>query len=726
MTTISLQAIPHFIVKETTLLEDAKRELLREIYVFFRLLLNVYGSIKMTLRSTQDSSIGLVGVDYCLPDVQLDITQLIEELQYLRFEKHDREIDGHSFNSQTLLLKKIQLMPVGDFVSLHDDLEIMPTSLGKFKTDRIYTIPVTRKISLLTTDYRWKNTLFALTEGLGEVCITVQKFTPRPFDVQYALQCLKYYIYTYNGKISEEEIQKSTKIYQSIISKEEIFRAKIHISGNNSEFLKLAFLRDIDLEVFDLSNNQEKDFGNADKEEKGFIKRLEQLCSLEEVMTLLTPPYTFRDALPGITHFVPKPFILPFMKSDESKINSLILGNLDKRCPLYISPDQLRRHIFVTGTSGSGKTHTVHHLLYQLRNSIPLLIIDPIKREYEDLMTNLGQKINIVDFKNDSFLHFNPFIPPENIKIYSHSTVLARALSILFPTNEVAYELILNMIRETYLYKLTQKLEKVSLKDFLEIDGAYLRSNPNCIPNFDEFLSIGIQWLKNLGKNKGETTDGKGQKSTSQDGKWIQEAVQHFERRWDFLKRSMFKYIFSSNEPADKYFESNYLIELYNILDPNESNAVFTLLVALLYEYRLSCGLQDELKHITVVEEAHRIIPSRQATLGENMVSSPAHEAANLLSQMLAEIRAFGEGVIVVDQSPSKILPDVLINSSTKIIHRILYGVDKECLGQAMSLTQRETDYLSYLATGEAIIFTADAYQPVYVTVPGLSKDSTV
>ena len=77
-----------------------------------------------------------------------------------------------------------------------------------------------------------------------------------------------------------------------------------------------------------------------------------------------------------------------------------------------------------------------------------------------------------------------------------------------------------------------------------------------------------------------------------------------------------------------------------------------------------------------------------------------------------------GKGSCFIDQSASKIIPDVLINSSTKIIHRVLYGADKQALSAALSLTAREMDYFSYLSTGSAVALLADAYQPVHLTIP--------
>lgn len=709
MITLNLKAIPHFVTKDPTLIEEEKTELYRESYALFSFLLRHYGSLEMTI---QRGATNLVRVQYRLPD--LDAAALVESQRYFRFSvaaDNLISIDECSFGEQLSLSKKVCLIPVGNPTRFREETEIMPFMAKFTPEERGYAIPLARPIKLLTTDRKWRNILAVLASTEGRLHIQIDRFTPRTFDVSYGLQCLQWYRHSYEGKLSPDELDTNTKIYQAIISRGEVYQVKIGVSGSNPDAIRLAVLRDIDLDTFNLDDPHTDRLAAQlpDPEEREFIELLRQLYSLEEVNELLTPPYTFGDALPGIPHSVPKPFILPFVNIHQPPGPTLLLGKLENEAAICIEPNQLRRHLFVTGGTGAGKTHTGQHILKQLNGKVPILVIDPIKREYEAFMEELGSAANIIDFRNGNYLQFNPFVPPPNISVYSHSAILAKTIAILFPTNDVAFELILNMVRQTYIWKLRQHLSdrKLSLEKFLDIDGAYLRANLSCIPTFDEFLGIGMGWLQaSVGKNT----------------RWGQEAIDHFRRRWEFLKSSMFKHIFSSAEnplkPVDSYFEANYLIELYNILDPNESNAIFALLVALLYEYRLSRGLQDGLKHVTVLEEAHRIIPSKQAGLGEDRVSSPAYEAAILLAQMLAEIRAYGEGIIIADQSPSKIIPDVLINTSTKIVHRILYGADKECLASALSLTPRESDYLSYLATGEAIAFLADAYQPLYITIP--------
>lgn len=699
---------PHIIVKDTEQLQREKREFFAEVNELFYYLLSLNDSITVVFQPVEKANQTSIGVHYYYQDKNFNLTSLSKSLRYLELDRinSDTILSLESNRSNLSIARKLHWIPVGNLNLLHDTMDVM-TLMTRCNLDGSYIIPSLLEVTPAIVDYKWKHILSHLATMGGRVIIKIAKFTPSDFDVKYALQCLNYYTSTYRDKLPADELKARLKYFYPIISKEPTFQVSISFQGEQDELLKLAFARDVDVKAFDLNPGDRSHLlKGIDLEEKEFIGKISNLWLQDEVIEcLLTPPYTFQDALPGMNHYISKPFILPYMNdSNFNQKNSLLIGTLSDRSPVYLGLERLRQHLFITGTSGSGKTHTLHYLLNQIPSDIPVLIIDPVKREYEEFMKGRGKADKIIDFKDGNFPRFNPFIPPENITVYSHSAVLSKALALLCPTNDVAFSLILNMVRATYIEKLRLFLpeKKVGLEKFLSLPGAFLRDNPACIPTLDEFLAIGIAWLK---------------KTVGQDNRWGQETIQYFERRWDFIKTSYFKYICDSNQSVERYFQSDYAIELYSILDADESNAIFALLVALLYEYRMSEGLQDNLQHLLILEEAHRIIPAQQQGLGENRVTSAASEAAKLLAQMLAEIRAYGEGVIVVDQSPSKIISDVLINSSTKIIHRTLYGGDKECLSAALGLTQRERDYLSYLATGEAIAFLADTYQPIYLTV---------
>jgi DNA helicase HerA-like ATPase len=221
-----------------------------------------------------------------------------------------------------------------------------------------------------------------------------------------------------------------------------------------------------------------------------------------------------------------------------------------------------------------------------------------------------------------------------------------------------------------------------------------------------------MDWLKN--RNREDTEEEEIVYYTE----WERETINYFEQRHQNLELSLLSKIMRGEQPVDHYFESDYLIELGNISEPNEKNALFALFTLLLYEYRRSEGIQERLKHITILEEAHRIIPSQTKQLDKDSPTSAEHEAATLVANMLAEIRAFGEGIIIVDQSPSKILSDALINCNTKIIHLIGYGEDKKTLAEALSLSKEQQNFLSSLKKGKAITIHPEINKPIYVSIP--------
>jgi DNA helicase HerA-like ATPase len=168
-------------------------------------------------------------------------------------------------------------------------------------------------------------------------------------------------------------------------------------------------------------------------------------------------------------------------------------------------------------------------------------------------------------------------------------------------------------------------------------------------------------------------------------------------------------------------FENTALIELGEWFDKDEANAVFALIFSFLYEARLS-GFQDQagdapLLHVAVLDEAHRIVPGESGS-GDGQLVSAQDETSSLLSQMIAECRALGQGLIFAEQSASTIASSVLINSSTKIVHGVTYGRDKEFLKSALGLSDQETDYLSFIERGEALAISPLTYQPVLVRVP--------
>lgn len=813
-----VEAIPHFVAKSPTAVEEARRELMQEYNDFLRFLLTSQEEVRLHFQSLPgdgEDDVSSVEVGYELADENVDLEHYLKTLRrYLRLQPAQKPF-AQLPPSPRQLRRKVQMVAVGALDKVRSSellllpqnaqpfIDFNPRVLGQSSLTHVALAPLTHMVSSLVRDKltpeiaylmplserivaaagtsRWRNTLATLMRHVGRVTITCKKYTYRDEDVNYAVLCLGYYLGTNADRLSQEDINANTSILRTVYSKQDIYTLEFTFHGSSSLLLQ-SFMRDTDPEAFEAnptalerelmkssklvsqfepilqertdpysstrSGWRDDDYrplkdpkrpaphssgspqpGSYSKESRGGndpAQRYAQYFVLDEIIDLVVPPYTFRDALPGIQHFVPKPFQEPFLDTPRQTA-SIVLGKLDTGKEVRIPIRDLTRHVFITGASGAGKSNTMMNIVRQLQEqNVPVLIIDPVKRDFEPLMRSMGKEDNIWDFQK-RWLRFNPFIPPANITLYAHSVIMAKTLSMLFPTNAVAYEILLSMVKETYLRKLNMNQEKeqkppLTIAAFVLKTGRDLRTNPDLAPTFDEFLDIGIDVLRASA----------GQSKPSQ---WLMDALEHFERRWANLRRSVFSIMLSParhGRVIDSLFTSTNLLEFGSWFDQNEANSAIALVFSMMYEQRLSdfeewtkkAQTKEDVPlpvYVALLDEAHRIVPAGAGGGDEKLVSA-AKESSTLLSQMIAECRALGQGIIVGEQSASKIDPNVLINTSTKIVHQVLYGRDKEFLSSALSLSPSEQDYLAYLRVGEALTFTTDTYQPLYLRIPEFGK----
>jgi hypothetical protein len=122
--------------------------------------------------------------------------------------------------------------------------------------------------------------------------------------------------------------------------------------------------------------------------------------------------------------------------------------------------------------------------------------------------------------------------------------------------------------------------------------------------------------------------------------------------------------------------------------------------------------MNKPLRHVTVLEEAHNILKrtsTEQSAEGSNLVG----KSVEMLANSIAEIRTYGEGFIIADQSPSMIDMSAIRNTNTKIILRLPDLSDRELVGKAAGLTDDQIVELAKLQTGVAAIYQNDWLEPV-------------
>lgn len=177
--------------------------------------------------------------------------------------------------------------------------------------------------------------------------------------------------------------------------------------------------------------------------------------------------------------------------------------------------------------------------------------------------------------------------------------------------------------------------------------------------------------------------------------------------------------IFSSDEiPNEEIFDSKVIVDLSRVGSTETMAMIMGLLVMKLQEYRISSSKPDNrnLSHITVLEEAHNILKrtsSDQTSEGANLLG----KSVEMLTNSIAELRAFGEGFIIADQAPGLLDMAVIRNTNTKIIHRLPDLADRELSGKAAGLNDEQIGELAKLELGVAAIYQNDWIEPILCKV---------
>lgn len=141
------------------------------------------------------------------------------------------------------------------------------------------------------------------------------------------------------------------------------------------------------------------------------------------------------------------------------------------------------------------------------------------------------------------------------------------------------------------------------------------------------------------------------------------------------------------------------VLEMEELKSPQDKALIMALVMGRLAEaVKIEYRRDRSFRHITLVEEAHRLLTKVVPGDGESQKYS-----VGVFTDMLAEIRKYGESLIIVDQIPNKLSEDVLKNTATKIVHKLLARDDKEVIGDTMMLDEAQKTFLSNLRTGRLL-----------------------
>lgn len=399
----------------------------------------------------------------------------------------------------------------------------------------------------------------------------------------------------------------------------------------------------------------------------------------------------------------------------KSENNSIVLGNLyhmgheqdskDKKQKVYINVESLSMHTFITGSTGSGKSTTIYSLLDKLIHhkvngktdeNIKFMVIEPAKGEYKNRFGTYSN-VNVfgTNYKKMPLLRINPFSFPEDVHILEHIDRLIEIFNVCWPMYAAMPAVLKDSIERAYNVS-GWNLETSECKYKIS-NGVYL------YPTFADVL----QQINNIIEESAYSSDSKGDYKGA------------LCTRLKSLTNGIYGQIFTSDELDSKtLFDTNVIVDLSRIGSVETKSLIMGLLIMKLQEYRMSNakGGNNPLKHITVLEEAHNILKrtsKEQISESSNLIG----KSVEMLANSIAEMRTYGEGFIIADQSPGLLDLSVIRNTNTKIILRLPDLNDRELVGRAANLNDEQILELSRLKTFVSAVYQNDWLEPVLCNI---------
>lgn len=375
------------------------------------------------------------------------------------------------------------------------------------------------------------------------------------------------------------------------------------------------------------------------------------------------------------------------------------LGQLPGRDDFVSLPIQaLTRHALVAGSTGSGKTTTVLEILRQLwlDHRVPFLVIEPVNsdaNDYRRLLAEPGfEQLEILTVGDEDLrpLRFNPFEAPSGVIVGEHTANLLAAFKAAFGLWEPLPSIYQDALNLTYLDAGILSSERAS---------GEARAWPTAV----EFMRAMRKVTANLGYA--------GEVKSNIEAASIRRAQQ--------LATGASASAFLTDRPNDiaGLLDHPVILELKALGSGDEQALMIALLLnAVTEHYQAVRGASSVLEHVTVIEEAHRLLARPEG--GRAQEEAQAKEkAAEAFANTLAENRKYGEGMIVAEQLPTKLVVDAVKNTNLKLMHRLTPEEDREYLGETMGFDEPQKRYATRLVTGEALVYSDDFAEATLIEV---------
>lgn len=383
--------------------------------------------------------------------------------------------------------------------------------------------------------------------------------------------------------------------------------------------------------------------------------------------------------------------------------SGLYLGKDTDDYNVYFPLKNLPKHAFLAGVPGSGKTNSMLHLVTTLYSKfdIPFLILEPAKQEYRALVNKpemRGTTIFSPSSGTKFLLHINPFQFPLKMSLAEHIRNVINVFEGSFSMDPPMPFLLDRAIERVYRDKgwLPYMINQGTLP----------------YPTMGELYDTLEQIL--------EETDYEGEIKGN-----LKSVLQV--RIGSLLSREMgdvFNVAESTMAP-EEWLTRPVVIEL-EAMGSGPANFLTLMLSTLIRETLKVNPLKrkdgsKKPRHVIFFEEAHNLIgPKAEKEAGEN--ANPKIAATAFVVKMLAEVRALNEAIIIADQLPTAMAPEVIKNTSLKLGHRMTSQDDRQLLGSTMSADEVQLERMATFTTGRTLCIYEGLLKPFELQMEQWSK----
>ncbi|MDO4848939.1 MAG: DUF87 domain-containing protein [Coriobacteriia bacterium] len=360
---------------------------------------------------------------------------------------------------------------------------------------------------------------------------------------------------------------------------------------------------------------------------------------------------------------------------------------------VLLQKDSLASHVFVTGSTGAGKTNTVCRILDQaLDEDVKFLVVEPAKGEYKSVY---GGREDVRVFGTNPaaapLLRINPFSFPDGVHVLEHLDRLVEIFNVCWPMYAAMPAVLKDAVSHSYTdcgWDLTTSTNPYG---------------PNLWPTFAD-VARNVRTILDESEYDAENK-----------GAYKGSLLTRLQSLTNGLNGMM---LVADEVPAAQLFDENCIVDLSRVGSAETKSLLMGLLVLKLQEHRMatSAGMNLPLRHLTVLEEAHNLLKrtsNEQGAEGGNLTG----KSVEMISNAIAEMRTYGEGFVIADQAPGLLDMAAIRNTNTKFIMRLPDLSDRELVGRAANLNDRQITELARLPKGVAAVYQNDWIEPVLCKV---------